>query len=194
MIDCARVPGLVELLIRRYEQSGGPEEAVEWATELLELGFDTPNLRILAGLDPKPDSADVERHLQLVLEELACDGWTETQTRAAYALVMAKRIVAGDVPPVDGCRAIYSSVARPFQYPTELSAWVHLDDGRLPESPYTELRDAELAASILSEAASLIDLMGRQELAPAAPIRDRTPRLSLGDRVRLVFRRLTSKT
>jgi hypothetical protein len=194
MIDCARVPGLVELLVRRYEERAGPEDAVEWATELLERGFDTPNLRVLAGLSPDPDSADVERHLQLALEELACDRWTENQARTAYALVTAQRIVAGDVEPVEGCRAIYSSVARPFQYPTELSAWVHLDDGRLPESPYSEMGDAELAARIVGEAKLLIEYLGEHDLAPAVPIRDRTPRLSLGDRVRLAFRKLTSKT
>lgn len=194
MIDCGRVPGLVELLVRRHEQRAGPEDGVQWAATLLELGFDTPNLRVLAGLGSPPDSAEADSYFQSVLEELACDQWTEAQTRSAYALVVAKRIVAGEVEPVDGCHTIYESVARPFQYPAELSAWVHLDDGRSPESPYAELDDIELGTTIVREAETLIDLLSCKEIAPARPIRDRTPRLSLGDRVRLAFRRFTTKT
>jgi len=47
-----------------------PEEFVEWAIEMIQLGHDTPNLLILAGFDEKTPYFEIKPYLEAAIHEL----------------------------------------------------------------------------------------------------------------------------
>jgi hypothetical protein len=101
------IPGLLKLLVERAAGAATTEDIVSWAQNALELGDDSPSLRILAGLVMPADLSDVEFYFQRTLREL---GWTLTDPEALmwlYARQIASDILRGAVPSMEGCRQLY---------------------------------------------------------------------------------------
>src|SRR5512143_3730067 len=68
---------------------------VDWATDLLAAGTDTPSLRILAGLGSSFDRQDVPRRLDNVLAELGLPVTDPAQAIEDYTTELVKVLVEG---------------------------------------------------------------------------------------------------
>lgn len=62
------------LLLRRALGRAQPEDYVDWAVDRLSHDVDGPNLRILAGLNPRFDQDDIEHYFQLSCGEVGLTG------------------------------------------------------------------------------------------------------------------------
>lgn len=131
------------------------EAYVDWAVEALVDGLDTPNLRILAGLQKPLIWGEVDHYFELALSELCIPIPGDEETVRSYLRDIAGDIVAGAIPPSEGCREVYR-ISVDLDYPDDLRPWLHLDDGLDPET-YDDLMGPTLDAAILKEAARLLE-------------------------------------
>jgi len=131
------------------------DDVVAWAMEMLEEGYDTESLGILAGLTEPLSWQEVESYLNKAIGEL---GWDmppdEESCLRAYALDVARAIIEGTVSTREGCAEIYR-IWLALDYPNDLLAWSFLDEGLNPEK-YEELTDTQLDAAIIKYAHSMI--------------------------------------
>jgi hypothetical protein len=113
---------------------------VEWATGMLTDGRDSPNLRMLAGLDERGSVFEAEEHFTRALRELQIPEPDETGKLRAYACDLARQILDGTLATEAGVKALYqvclvTGYARPFM------VWLYLDDAldsiRAGDYPYT---------------------------------------------------------
>ncbi|HET9929269.1 MAG TPA: hypothetical protein VFQ35_01220 [Polyangiaceae bacterium] len=78
------------LFLRRSLGEAVADDYVAWALERLTAGADTPSLRILAGLNTRLESDDVEPYFRKTCDELAlAPPPVETSVREAVSLVRA---------------------------------------------------------------------------------------------------------
>ena len=113
---------------------------VEWATGMLTDGNDSPNLRVLAGLDERGSVFEAEEHFRKALRELQIPEPDETGKLRAYACHLARQILDGTLAAEAGVKALYqvclaTDYARPFM------VWLYLDDAldsiRAGDYPWT---------------------------------------------------------
>ena len=83
-----------------------PERLVAFAVEALAADLDSPSLRVLAG-ESRPTRDTVDPLFRRALSELGFGALGEEQARLVVARSHASRIVAGEVPPYDGAKAIW---------------------------------------------------------------------------------------
>ena len=99
---------------------------VEWAISMLEQGFDSRSLRILAGLDGSSlfEAADYFRRVlrELQIAEPDLEGSMRT-----YACELASRIVAGTLDARNGVRQLYQ-ICLAAGYTEDFRVWLYLDD------------------------------------------------------------------
>ena len=100
---------------------------VEWATGMLTDGHDSPNLRMLAGLDERGSVFEAEEHFSRALRELQISEPDESGKLRAYACDLAQQILDGTLAAEAGVKALYevclaTDYARPFMI------WLYLDD------------------------------------------------------------------
>lgn len=155
-----------KILAERHLGSATSEDFVDWAVACLESNLDSKNIRILASLRKPLYSSEVDDYFNRSLKDL---GWTMPEPREClleYARSIAKQIVSGDLPPLEGCRKIYDVVVA-LQYPRELMAWLYLDEGLHPAN-YSDLQGAEWDDAIMSEANRLVHDSARFDLDDSA--------------------------
>lgn len=100
---------------------------VDWAVGMLVEGFDSPSLRVLAGLDENGNVFETEETFGKVVREL---GIQEPNTQGkfrGYACYQASRILDGTISPENGVQALYK-VWRMSGCKKEYIDWVRLDD------------------------------------------------------------------
>ena len=71
------------------------DDCVDWAIEMLQLGYDTPSLLILAGLTKPTNQFEVRDYLKRALEELKLDEKTGDDATLSYSSYYITRIAAG---------------------------------------------------------------------------------------------------
>jgi len=130
------------------------EAVVEWAISELEMGNTSNSLSTLAGLTPPVHWQELERYLHQAIVELDWSVPSEEECLRAYVRDVAREIVSGAVPPLQGCREIYN-VTRILEYPADLTIWLYLDDQLEPDT-YHDLVGTALEQAIVRQAASLI--------------------------------------
>jgi hypothetical protein len=134
----AREDGIViseVLLVRRALGQAQPEDCVQWAVGRLEAGADTPNLRILAGLNSRWDREEIERYLALARAELGVEPFeASTQPFVGAALVRSafEQRQASAAEAVGWMAGLYLA-----SEPRELLLlpWLGLRDDLDPEEP-----------------------------------------------------------
>lgn len=78
----------------------------DWAVMLLENGYETDNLYILAGLDHERFEI-VERYFGLVAGELGMDIDLDDQyLTKAYAVDLSEKVINGIIPPREGLKVM----------------------------------------------------------------------------------------
>jgi hypothetical protein len=121
----------LHLLARRHLDKAGLGDFVDWAVFMLEEGYDTEHLRMLASLGPAPDLADVTYSFDQTIHEL---NWIVAPLPILlrlYAQDIARNILEDTRPPLDGCHEIYA-IYRDLGYPDDMKPWLYLDDGLEP--------------------------------------------------------------
>lgn len=140
----------LHLLARRHLNRTSLGDFVDWAVFLLEEGYDTEHLRMLASLGPAPASADIAYYFSQTIWELRWIVPSLPILLRLYAQDIAQRILDGKVLAVDGCHEIYG-ISRAMNYPEDMKSWLYLDDGLEPET-YIELKGENWDLAIRQEA------------------------------------------
>lgn len=115
--------------LARSRGRGWKEAAVEWAVETLSSGTDTPSLRILAGLAPSTDRAEVEAYLTLTLKELGEPPLGEVESRLGEARALARALLRGELDPTRCAALVHDALVGPLNHPSSLQPWCDLDSG-----------------------------------------------------------------
>lgn len=100
---------------------------VDWAVGMIVEGFDSPSLRILAGLDENGNVFETAETFGKVVREM---GIQEPNTQGkfrGYACYQASRILDGTISPENGVKALYR-VWLKSNYDHPYSIWCSLDD------------------------------------------------------------------
>ena len=130
-------PGTHQLLADVCLERLTASDACQWALAALEAGFDTPSLRILAGLsfDPHPALSDVRPCLDTALEELGLPVHpSRDEILRAYARVLAEELLAGTRPVEATLDVIHGSVVAPLNHAEDLMGWCFLWERLTPDS------------------------------------------------------------
>jgi hypothetical protein len=103
------------------------EEYVDWAGEMLVKGFDSPSLRVLAGLDKFTSGFEVESRFTRSIQELGFEVPERHAALRAYACGLAERIVARQQPAKEALRALHK-IFIASDYSRDYLVWSDLDD------------------------------------------------------------------
>jgi hypothetical protein len=111
------------------------DQAVDWAVKALEAGFDSPSLRILAGLDVgrQVHLFEAEQYLEKSFAELDLEIPDRDLVLWNYANEIASEIASGRLDPELGIDEMHRKVVDPLGHPESLRAWCLLWEGNHPE-------------------------------------------------------------
>ncbi|MCB9047318.1 MAG: hypothetical protein H6550_14385 [Chitinophagales bacterium] len=109
-------------------------DAVDWAIQMLEAGFETPGLLLLAGTDKPTDYFETEKLLETTLNELGIAEPSEENAIIAYAAYHALQIRSGkDIQlNLSALHNLSFAADESFHRMSDFSllydAWTHIDD------------------------------------------------------------------
>ncbi|HSG31547.1 MAG TPA: hypothetical protein VLB82_08385 [Thermodesulfobacteriota bacterium] len=86
-------PPIGKVLLFLSTDSGDPSDCISWAEEALHNGFDSPSLRILAGLDKPLNSFEVNEYTTRALHELNIKIPSESEAVDEYASELVLLII-----------------------------------------------------------------------------------------------------
>ena len=151
------IPGTWELLLSEIPGAA----VIPWATRALELGFDGPCLRELAGHDESAAWSDLETPFRGALREVGLPANpSQVLIRRSYARDVAEAVLDGRILPGDAADRMELHVLSPLSHPADLQPWCHLQDHRHPDD-YREISDTERDQLIGSEARRLLEEEGK---------------------------------
>jgi hypothetical protein len=117
-----------EIFGRRALHNIFAEDYIHWAVEMLVHGHDSPNLRILAGLDRRDSVVEVEKYFLHAATELDIDQVEGKAAMRAYACEIAERIIEGKFTSHrDAIRVLYQ-IWLDSDHDREYTVWQELDD------------------------------------------------------------------
>ena len=73
------------------------DDIIEWAIELLYLGYDSPNLRILAGLTNLNDYWEITNYVNKTLKDFKISKLEGKTAVIAYTFVIVKEFLTGKI-------------------------------------------------------------------------------------------------
>ena len=132
---------LVDLLVRRLDETVGADAMVDWATAALGADFDTPSLVILAGFPRASTLSETESWFLRALDELGIKLPPAEGIRRAYVSVVSRAILAGATQPADALDLIHRRAVTPLGHPTDLKPWCFIWE-RLDPSDFHSLDSA----------------------------------------------------
>ncbi len=113
---------------------------VDWAVAMLTEGHDSPNLRMLAGLESVEGLMETEDHFSRALRELQIPEPDQAGKLRAYACELAQQILDGVLSSEVGVKALYQLYLA-SKYADGFRVWLYLndalDDVRTGNYPYT---------------------------------------------------------
>jgi hypothetical protein len=152
MSQQSRPPETLAIVNAYAIHTASSEELWSWACDALELGCDSANLRILAGLVPPHDSDEVRKYFALALRDLgiAVAASHDAALRDRLWLV-AKDLLRGTLPIEPTLTRLHVEVIAPLNHASDVLAWCLLSEGLEPGT-YAQLSTDELHARVLEEA------------------------------------------
>ena len=109
------------------ERHFNKEPTNDWAIKCLEQGYDSPRLRIVAGMSSAYSPSEFDAELKRALLEL---GWAEIPPYVylmQYARILADEIVNGKTDAIEGSSEIYK-ILQATDAHAELGAWYEIDE------------------------------------------------------------------
>ncbi len=151
-------PETRELLAKRYLSRATVEDLVVWAVSMLESGYDTKSLCILASLSLPLYSSEVENYFERSIREL---GWVAPEPEENlrwYTRYVAGKILCGEVEPFEGCTLIYQTIPV-LDYPHHLVRWSCLYLGHDPATyeDFSDMSEETFGAAVRHEAELLLE-------------------------------------
>jgi hypothetical protein len=103
---------------------------VDWAVEALGAGYDSPALRILAGLlPPEMDAHTVVPYARRAAWELGMSIPEGEALRRAYIPVACRALLRGELDAETATGRIHAWVVSPLGHPADLMGWCCLWEG-----------------------------------------------------------------
>ncbi|MCG6187666.1 hypothetical protein [Maribellus maritimus] len=100
---------------------------VDWAVDMIQNGYDTENILILAGLD-NSDTEEREKYFRESLDDLKIDyPDNEKELRSFYSNSLANKVVTGKISPQIGLRKM-TELVYANNYSGEFLAFADLDE------------------------------------------------------------------
>lgn len=102
---------------------------IDWAVDALVDGFDTPHLRVLAGLDCEDTGSmwDAWAYFDRCIRELKLDIPSDAGSLLrAYLSDLVSQIAFGEADPSKALDRIHERVVSPLQHPQDLMGWCYL--------------------------------------------------------------------
>ena len=151
-MNAALEDALIDVLVQRLAGTVTAASIVDWATDALVAGEDTPSLVVLAGLDRHGSVFDVTPRLDTALTELGVRPFAPADLRRAYVGMVSRAVMAGRVTSREALDRIHQHAVTPLGHPPDLSAWCFVWEGLAP-TDYRELgpADIEVEARRLAE-------------------------------------------
>lgn len=134
---------VIELLIQRMAATVTSASIVDWATDALVAGEDTPSLVILAGLDRASSVFETTPWLDKALAELNVLPPAPDELRRAYVGVVSRALMAGRLNSEQALESIHRQVVTPLGHPSDLSAWCYVWEGLGP-TDFRELTSGDI--------------------------------------------------
>jgi hypothetical protein len=103
-------------------------ESPDWAVKVLERGFDSRSLRMLASMKTFDSPVEKDDFLGRSLRELNWDKININECLLSYSRIIAKDIIEDRLDPIEGAQEIYTIVTT-LNYPSELQGWNMIDEG-----------------------------------------------------------------
>jgi len=101
---------------------------IDWAVDAMVAGFDSPNLRMLAGLDRFVSPFEAEEHFKRARRELNLPEPNREQAQRDYSIHLAECILDPG-SDFETLVAKLSELCYTNDYPDYLMEWYSLDDG-----------------------------------------------------------------
>ena len=138
-------PRTAELFADLYLERLSGEKICAWAVSALEAGFDTENVRILAGmsLDAPPSFFEAQPYFMRALQELQLSVPSREEALRAYAGSVAENLLLGDITVERALDSIHSMVVSPLNHPPDLMGWCYLWEGNAPDGSFAEMSKEE---------------------------------------------------
>jgi hypothetical protein len=134
---------LIALLVHRLATRASAADMIDWATEALVCGEDTPSLVILAGLDRSSSVFETSPWLDKALGELRIPVLSPSELRRAVVGVVSRELLAGRITSKVALDRIHQDAVSPLGHPDDLSSWCFVWEGLSP-SDYRTLTPAEI--------------------------------------------------
>lgn len=135
----------MELLAKEEGVALDAQELVEWATQALVAGHDSPALVALAGLDldVTPTLIEAVPLFRASLVELGIGiPSSREEILRTHGLYLARQISTGSLTPSEGVARMESEVVGPLGHPDDLMPWCYLTSDLHPET-LTDLHGSE---------------------------------------------------
>ena len=100
---------------------------IDWAVEKLVEGSDSPDLRLLSGLDATSSLFEAELHFAKAIKQLGILEPDRAGKLRAYGVLLARLILDGVISPRAGVYTLYR-ICVLLDYPKEFMVWLELDD------------------------------------------------------------------
>ncbi|HEX8211596.1 MAG TPA: hypothetical protein VF584_15595 [Longimicrobium sp.] len=111
----------------------------DWAVDMLVAGYDTPSLRVLAGLLPiEADTHAIVFLARRAARELGLLAPGGEALRRAYIYVVCRALLSGELDADTATEYIHSRVISPLDHPADLMPWCYLWEGNSAECDYVE--------------------------------------------------------
>lgn len=123
------------------------DDLTAWAVYALETGYDSPSLRILAGLASPTWLSEAKPYFDRAIAELGIAIPDDEGLLRGYLKVVAQKIVEEEIPPGIGADLIHSRVLTPLGHPEDLRGWCFLWEGLDPQT-YEILSENDLNLKI----------------------------------------------
>jgi hypothetical protein len=134
---------LIDLLLQRLETTANAAAMVDWATDALVAGADTPALGILAGLDRNTSVFEAAPWLDKSLAELKVPPPSPVQLRRAFVGAVSRALMAGKITSDAALDRIHQHAVTPLGHPHDLAAWCYVWE-RLAPTDFRELTPADV--------------------------------------------------
>lgn len=136
---------LIVLLVQRVANVASSASIVDWATNALVAGEETPSLVVLAGLDRGSSVFETTPWLDRALVELNVHPLAPADLRRAYVGVVSRAFLDGRITLQEALDNIHQDAVSPLGHPPDLASWCYVWEGLNPRD-FSPLTGANLDA------------------------------------------------
>jgi hypothetical protein len=120
-----KVKSTYKVLAAKARERDSIEEWIGWALEMMEAGYETEHLVILAGISPRSNHVNADGIIDKALNELSLDTLTKDETIYGYVYYLIDQALHAKMYTMDVLR-ILRDVCRDRDYDSELMPFYFL--------------------------------------------------------------------